>query len=403
MSASRRRSGGSAPVLSLLLLSFTACGVAACGTDPKPTADPGPVQSAAASAAAASSAPNAPPSGAVVLDTSKTAGPGAAPAPSAAESAEASAPSSMPKAPNGLVGKAVADGILGTGQPPKLTVVSPGAEPRETLQYAFVAGESAKVNMGMKMRMQMSTGGRQLPAPEIPKLNMLLDLGVKSKTPKGDFELDGGILEVGVSPKGELEQQVAVKMQPQLDAMKGVRIHYFVSPTGKVRDVNVSVPGGEELGTQQTLGQMTHSFESMVAPLPTDAVGVGAKWEVVSRIASSGADLLQWATYELTSREGSMISMDLSVRQLAADSAIAAPGMPPGMTASLQSFHSEGRGKSKLDLGSPAPVGGQVAVQSTMKIAVQGGAGAAQQPGMESMSVQSHVTVDFSRPAPVAK
>jgi len=384
----------SGATLAMLLLAIS------CGTDPQPTAAPQPAQSTATSASAAS-ASSAPPAGAVVLDT-KAGGGSVALVPSAAVAGAPTGgerPKSMPVAPNGLVEKKVADGIVKMGDPPKLSVLSSGSAPHEKLVYEFGIGKSVQLNLGMKMRLKMNAGGRQMPAPEIPKVNMLFDLTAKAKAPNGDFELDAGVRSATVNPKGPLQEQIAVKMQPQLDAMKGVRVHYFVSPSGRVRDVDVKVTPGNEANSQQTLGQMTQSFESMVAPLPDEAVGVGAKWEVISRVSSSGADLLQWATYELTAREGTAMTIGLSVHQLAADSAISAPGMPAGMKASLRRMHSEGRGQTKLDLTSPAPLGGGLDVQSVMEIAVDPGGAAMPPGGLDAMTVDSHVTLDFSRPS----
>ena len=78
---------------------------------------------------------------------------------------------------------------------------------------------------------------------------------------------------------------------------------------------------------------MSQSFESMTAPLPDEPIGLGARWEVITRVANGGADLVQDATYTLKARDGDKASLGVVVVQLAARDTVQAPGLPPGVTA----------------------------------------------------------------------
>jgi hypothetical protein len=161
-----------------------------------------------------------------------------------------------------------------------------------------------------------------------------------------------------------------------------------------VHDLKLKVPPGFPDGVQQMLQGMNQQFESMVPPLPAEPVGIGGKWRVVTRTASAGADLVQFATYTLKARNGSKATFQVNLVQLAAKDEIRPPNMPAELSARLSSFKSTGKGENELDMKHVAPDSGRVVVQSEMDLTVrQGSAGPAEQ-----SSVATSVAVTFTRP-----
>jgi hypothetical protein len=174
-------------------------------------------------------------------------------------------------------------------------------------------------------------------------------------------------------------------MGAQLAAMKGLKIKSIVDPKGRARDVVVEVPKDTPAEAQQMVEQMKQSMEQMVAPLPDGDVGVGAQWQVISRVAT-GADILQWTTYTLVKRDGSKIELDGDVHQVAANAALSGAGLPPGVTADIQSFRSSGKGKTMLDLTTLAPILGTGDVTSSLSVAA----------GSKAMQVDTSVKITFA-------
>lgn len=336
------------------------------------------------------------PSGAVFLDTTPS---GSAPVDAAPVLSEADRPKSMPEAPGGLLAKGKADEILKAGGKPKITLLEAGAEPRSKLGYDFTIGKKQRLGMGLTMTLQMQAPGRPLPATEVPKITMLFDLEAKSKQPTGDFDVTGMLngIEFGKLDPGQ--QAVMDQMKAQLDGLNGLTMTYVVSPFGRVRDVDVKLPGDAKSAAAQTLGQMTQSFESMVAPLPEEPVGVGAKWEVITRVSATGADMIQWATYELAERDGNKVGLKLRVAQLAASPDIQAPGMPPGMSARLVKLSSAGEGNSNLSLADVAPLAGGLTLNTSMEIEMSQASAMPVGGGAQRMSFDTRVRMDFERPA----
>jgi hypothetical protein len=161
-----------------------------------------------------------------------------------------------------------------------------------------------------------------------------------------------------------------------------------------VHDAKLDIPSSVPAAAQQIMSGMSQSVESMVTPLPQEAVGVGARWQVVSRLATGGADILQSAIYTLKSRSGNRATLDISLVQLAASDTIHTPQMPAGMNAKIKGFSSSGTGTTQMDLKSIAPENGTMTLKTAMDIGVQG-AGAS---SADDSSVETTTTVTLGRP-----
>lgn len=355
-----------------------------------------PSAQALATSASAIPAPDVAPSAIVGAQTisgavAASAAPGSASA-SAPGTASASAPA------NGVMPPGAADAILKTGSPPIVHVLDAGKGPRTPLVYAFTKGDRQVLDVALDMKMSMSSPGRAMPSAAIPRMVMTLDLLAKELS-EGRAKVDATIQGLSIVPQGQAQEAIAAEMRPQLDSVKGLGMSYWVAPQGTVHDVKIALPEGAPAASQQTLESMSQSFESMVAPLPGAPVGAGAVWEVVSRVSSAGADILQYATYTLTSRKGDDAEVDVALRQVAASERVKVPG---GMEviARLRSFTSSGKGTMAVRTTQIAPVRGALTVDSTMAIEVTADVPGVQDPAAtkQQFSIESSLAVTLSRP-----
>jgi hypothetical protein len=300
----------------------------------------------------------------------------------------------LPKPPNGVLAPGAADKVLPVGSPPIVKVLDPGAEPRSDLSYALVKGSSQKMVMAMDMAVGVKTRGQTLPATNMPRMTMTFDTTVTDKNGGGEFKIDSRLTATAVDPSGGQQEQMAKALRPQIEAMKGLGMAYWVNPKGHVHDVKLDVPASVPAAAQQIMNGMSQSFESMVTPLPPDPVGVGGRWQVVSRINTGGADILQSAVYTLKSRSGPRATLEVTILQLAANDTIHTAQMPAGMSAKVKAFNSGGSGTTQVDLKSVVPESGTMSLKTGMEIVVQGaGAGAG-----EESTVETTTTVQVTRP-----
>ncbi len=293
----------------------------------------------------------------------------------------------IPTSPTGVLADGVADGILKAGAQPIVKLVTPGEEPRATMSYELVENKKQTTGMRMNLDMTMQAGANAMPATKLPQIGMNVELATGKKDPIGDLQVTGTITKVVVAANDPSEDAMAKALSPVMNGMKGMTIKYFVSQKGRARDVQVTMPANADPNATQMLEQMKQSFDSMVAPLPDEPVGVGGTWIVISRL-KTGADILQYTTYKLLSRKGSKIELETTVKQLAASASLATPGATAGH---VSKFLSDGTGSASLDLTSLAPDKGTASVNGSMGL----DAGA-----MGSMSVDTKVKIDFGAPLP---
>lgn len=300
----------------------------------------------------------------------------------------------IPRPASGVLPPGAADKVLPAGQPPLVRLLEPGAEPHLDLSYTLSKGAAQKMAMAMDMAVSVKSKGQTLPQTPMPRMTMTFDTATGDKNGSGDFKIDSRLTATSVEPSGGQQEQMAKALRPQIDAMKGLGMAYWVTPKGHVHDVKLEVPPSVPPAAQQIMSGMSQSFESMVTPLPAEPVGVGARWQVVSRLSTGGADILQSAIYTLKSRSGARATLEVSLVQLAANDTIRTAQMPAGMSAKIRTFNSGGRGTTQVDAKSVTPEGGTMSLKTGMDISVQGGGTT----GGEDSNVETTTTVTVSRP-----
>lgn len=343
-----------------------------------------PSEPANALAPSASGAPVAPSTGAPATPATV--------APDAKAVALGAPVTTLPKGTNGVLAAGAADKLIVVGGKPVVSVIDAGKAPKSSLAYDVAKGAKESYGLGMDMAMKMELGGKSMPAMALPRMNMAMDFQAKDKNPANEIFVDARVSGISLDAKDATQKQVASALQGQLDGLKGLTMSYWVSPKGNVRDVKTTVPPNAPQAAQQMLQGMSQSVESMVAPLPAEEVGVGAKWTVLTRVASGGADIVQLARYTLKEKNGTKLTLDMEVEQVAAKDAINAPGMPAGVTAKLTAFDSGGKGTMTLDTKNMGPDSGTMKVLSKMGLAVDA------QGKQEKMSMEMTIGVEFTRP-----
>lgn len=373
------------------LLALSLAGLVSTGCDEPQSAQP----------AADSAQPPAPSSSGVASATAPSTASAVAAVTASASSAPADAPPGPSAlgdkglvidealAPKGILRAGEADKIMKPSDPPKVVLISSGADPKAALSYDLSPKSKQRSSMKMDMTMNMTMAGAPPSMPggvKLPQIEMAIDMTTgDTKEANGEIPLTVLVSDVKLNAASEQEKQVAKMMGAQLAAMKGLKIKSIVDPKGRARDVVVEVPKDTPAEAQQMVEQMKQSMEQMVAPLPDGDVGVGAQWQVISRVAT-GADILQWTTYTLVKRDGSKIELDGDVHQVAANAALSGAGLPPGVTADIQSFRSSGKGKTMLDLTTLAPILGTGDVTSSLSVAA----------GSKAMQVDTSVKITFA-------
>ncbi len=297
----------------------------------------------------------------------------------------------------GILAKGQADKFAKAGGKSVVRLLEPGAEPRAVASYAIALGPSKPLQIGMDLEMTMKSGELQVPTTAMPRMNLLFNFDVGARA-AAEWPITGKLSKISVEARTATQEQIASALRPHLGQLEGIGMNYFVDEKGRIRDVKVTLPPTLPEMAGQLMSGMTQSVESMTSALPTEPIGIGAQWEVFSRIVANGADILQVSTFTLEKREGTVLTLDAVVRQFAAKESVKPPGLPPTASARILAFKCRGTGKPVFDLADVAPKSGSMSIDSAMTIELE-----AEVEGTvekQSTTIDTKTTASYTRPAP---
>lgn len=224
---------------------------------------------------------------------------------------------------------------------PVVTVLGTGAEPRRALRYTATAGSKERVDLTMRMSLAMTMGEQSMPPMDIPAIRMGLTTDVNSITPSGDVTFTFGFAEMSMEGGG---------MPPGAgDALKGITGVITMNDRGVVKSTKLDLAMITDPSIKQLLSSA--GIEKLAAPLPEEALGVGARWEVRQPIEVNGIRTDQKMVFEVTAMDASTATMKVTTEQTAAPQKLTPPGMPAGADVSLVSMSGGGTGTLTLQPG----------------------------------------------------
>lgn len=292
-----------------------------------------------------------------------------------------------PAAPGGP-GQA-AEAAAAADAPPKVTLLSAGKGPRHQLRYTFHEGQHEKVAMTMTIGMEMSmSGGQSLPV-QMPPIEMDLDLSVMKKLGAHEGRVKFVISKTDV--KDTSGSAMAATLREQLAKAEGASGTVVVNDRGESRDMTLSLPAGMPQQMRQMMESSKQAVAQLSSPLPEEAVGRGARWKVDQVIRENGLTINQVAAFELKSVHGKRVVLKTTITQSAKNQAVAMPGIPAGVTATLLSHKGDGSGVIHADTNHLAPDASKVKIHTDSNLKVSGGG------QNQSVAMKVNTNVDVKR------
>jgi hypothetical protein len=163
-----------------------------------------------------------------------------------------------------------------------------------------------------------------------------------------------------------------------------------VSPTGAVLSNTFSIPPAVNPTVKSLLQQLSGQSDQLGVPLPSQPVGIGARWRGTTHLLVAGISLTQTYEYTLRSRDGTRLMIDVHYTQTAASQRASLPGVPSGTTVTVTGFHTAGGGSTVADLSRIGAVGGHVDAQGLERFRVQRGSRSA------TLTQQLRLSVDIA-------
>jgi hypothetical protein len=242
---------------------------------------------------------------------------------------------------------------------PAVTLLDAGAAPRQELRYRLEAGRTEYGALSTSMQMR----GTNMPAVSGPPMTMRMMMRTTDVSADGvaRYEFEVTAVETGNGGASPVLDP-AIGGWARIDA-RGLFLEGDFA-------LDALADGAE---AEQLLGELNQSIQEMSAPFPVEAVGVGARWQVTSRIDAGGFRAEQTAEYTLLSRNGDRVELEVTVTQSADSQPVSMPGMPPEIQARLESLEAAGSGTMNVNLTRLVPTSTvDVGVSLSMAIDVQG-------------------------------
>jgi hypothetical protein len=201
---------------------------------------------------------------------------------------------------------AVAGGGAAAAAGSRLRVVEPGAEPRAVRKYTFTANKTERRTLTIRQSMQQGPKRQEQPA-----LAVTADFIAKEVKPSGTrFEMK--VAKVELADKDKVPPQMAAAFEKEVAGFAGLVATFEVSPLGQVGELSI---GGDKKMAREGAAELLELFsqvaELVIAPLPEEAIGVGAKWESLEEQDERGAKITSKRSLELkdaTAEGGTVLS-----------------------------------------------------------------------------------------------
>jgi hypothetical protein len=242
-------------------------------------------------------------------------------------------------------------------------LLDPGAEPRIELRYAPKAGVTNSMTMRMKMSTKADVGGRPMDV-NMPAMLMTIDMTTKEIKANGDIAYEAVFSKMDVEETEGADPMMTEGIRSALGSMKGTVMTGVMSSRGEMIQSDIKLPAGANPMSRQMMDNMKQSMNQLSAPLPTEPVGKGAKWDVVTSVGNMGMKIDQTATMTLTEVSLPSYTLDFVIKQKADKQEVKMPGVPAGISVELVSHTSDGTGQTRTSTESLLPLDSKMTMTS---------------------------------------
>lgn len=156
------------------------------------------------------------------------------------------------------------------------------------------------------------------------------------------------------------------ELTPQLDAIAGSAGGVRVDEGLQVRSLRLFPNPESGSPARSALEQSFAGAFDQSVPLPTEPVGVGARWQSV-RTISSAATVKRTTTVTMTGRTGNTLDLDVAVEDVPIDSIFRIPGSAQTLT--INRYSMAGTGDITVDLTRVLPVAGSITTSGARELA----------------------------------
>lgn len=251
---------------------------------------------------------------------------------------------------------------------PKVKLIDPGSGEKKELRFTATKGLKRSMSITTEMTMSMAMGAQAMPPQKLPASRMSMDLEVTGVSDNGDIRYEFVARTPEVVEDGLTDPAVVAAMRGAMSELEGMRGHGVVTSRGFTKEADIQVPATASAQTKQLVDGLRQSIDQIAAPLPEEAVGVGAKWDTITTLRQNGLEISQTATNHLVAMDGDSLTLEIVIEQTATPQTFTTNGI----TAELESYSASGAGTTVLGLANLVPSKATVTMNSAMKMKAMG-------------------------------
>lgn len=255
---------------------------------------------------------------------------------------------------------------------PRVELLNAGAEPKQELRYKPTANAKQSVTITTDMDLVSTVSGQSMPKVKVPRSVMKMDVLVNQVDTNGDIHYQYAYTDADVLADQAVQPEVVNTMRSAIKKMVGFKGTAVIDNRGQVKSSNFDIPDKLDAVSRKLLEQVSGSLSQLSSPVPTEAVGKGAKWRVSTPLNLGGMNLSQSATYELADLKDNVATLNVTMEQQAKSQDLPAPGLPEGATLTIKSFNSQGQGQMIMRLDAAVPTQAKMSIRSNGEINIKG-------------------------------
>ncbi len=194
-------------------------------------------------------------------------------------------------------------------------LLAEGAEPRHVYRYDTSAGRSERfvIDVETLAAATATTGEAALAGMHV---QFEVSTGPTESLPGGGFRSPIAIESVGfMVPGRSMQPDELARLSAEFSPLLGIRGTVDLDDRGRTVASNFQPVEGLDPALRVMLGNLRTSLVSV--PLPEQAIGVGARWEVRRTFDLEGLSVEQTLTYTLTGEQDEVAHLQVVLRQSA--------------------------------------------------------------------------------------
>lgn len=234
-------------------------------------------------------------------------------------------------------------------------LLSPGAEPRSELRFSPGVGPQGTLSMSMDMNLTMLMAGMEIPV-QMPQMTFDMGVDVTEVQPNGDIIYAATVDSVTVAESELLPGAAIDELRSGLSALVGSVSTVRINDRGSTLSSEFTGAADAPPELQEQINTLNKQASNLSVPLPSEAVGVGGSWEVLSIASTNGVRVAQRTVVTLMAHDGGTAVFATTIEQVPADGTLQLPDLPPGAEVEVKRFDSSGTGTATNELDSLVPV-----------------------------------------------